>query len=123
MGETTARRLKQIMDMRGLKQVDVIKMCQPYCKLGAKFGKSDMSQYLSGKVEPSLHKLSILSQALNVQEAWLMGQDVPMERKSNPSPISDSELKFALFNAQDGITDEMLEEVKQFADYIMNKKS
>ena len=44
--------------------------------------KSDISQYVSGKVEPSQEKLVILSMALNVSESWLMGFDVPMERGS-----------------------------------------
>ena len=44
--------------------------------------KSDISQYCSGKVEPNQEKLFILGNALNVNEAWLMGFDVPMERVS-----------------------------------------
>lgn len=42
--------------------------------------KSTMSQYLSGQYEPSQIKLEILARALKVNEAWLMGYDVPMER-------------------------------------------
>lgn len=33
----------------------------------------------------------------------------------NRTPATDDEIKFALFNGTDGITDEMYEEVKQFA--------
>lgn len=42
--------------------------------------KSDLSQYCSGKTEPNQDKLYVLGAALNVNEAWLMGFDVPMER-------------------------------------------
>lgn len=81
---TTADRLKQIMDMRGLKQIDIINSAQPYCDAyKIKLGRNDISQYLSGKVEPRQNKLYILAKALNVSEAWLMGYDVSMERKDD----------------------------------------
>lgn len=41
-------------------------------------GRNHISQYVSGKVKPNQDKLSILALALNVNEAWLMGYDVPM---------------------------------------------
>ena len=47
--------------------------------------KSDISQYVSGKVEPSQDKLVILGMALNVSEAWLMGFDVPPQRYPTPN--------------------------------------
>lgn len=75
----TAERLKQIMEKRNLRQIDIIEKCRPFCKeLGVKMGRSDFSQYLSGKIQPKQTKLAILSRALNVSEAWLMGFDVPM---------------------------------------------
>lgn len=88
----TKTRLQQIMNLRGLKQVDIQRKCEPYCeKFGVKMNKSDLSQYVSGKVEPSQYKLMILGMALNVSEAWLMGFDVPMERQINniSSPLKD----------------------------------
>ena len=78
---TTAERLRYLMDVRGLRQVDIIRMAAPFCaKYGIKLNKNDMSQYLSGKVEPGQNKLFVLGRALNVSEAWLMGFDVPMEK-------------------------------------------
>lgn len=78
---TTAERLKEAMELKGLRQADLIKEAQPYCKkLNVKLGKSIMSQYLSGNVVPGQDKITILSLALNVSEAWLMGYDVPIER-------------------------------------------
>ena len=78
MQENTAMRLKQLMRERNLRQVDVLKLAEPYCKqFGLKLTKSDMSQFLSGKVVPGQWKLSLLGRALNVSEAWLMGYDVP----------------------------------------------
>lgn len=77
----TSDRLKQIMYERNLKQIDILNMANPFCeKYGIKLNKNDLSQYVSGKVEPGQHKLYILGLTLNVSEAWLMGFDVPMER-------------------------------------------
>ena len=79
--ENTAIRLKTIMNMRGLRQVDILNLTVPYCqKYNVKMNKSDISQYCSGKTEPNQEKLFILGNALSVNEAWLMGFDVPMER-------------------------------------------
>ena len=77
----TANRLKQIMDTQNLKQVDILNACKPFCKkYDVKMNRSDISQYVSGKVKPNQDKLFILCSALNVSEAWLMGFDVPMEQ-------------------------------------------
>ncbi len=82
----TAQRLKQIMDTHNLRQVDILRAAEPYCKqYGVKLTKSDLSQYVSGKVEPGQDKLTILGLALDVSEAWLMGYDVPMERNIAPT--------------------------------------
>lgn len=79
--ENTAIRLKKIMDERGIRQVDILNLAAPYCeKYNVKMNKSDLSQYCSGKTEPNQDKLFVLGAALNVNEAWLMGYDVPMER-------------------------------------------
>lgn len=79
--QTTSNRLKQIMSERNLRQVDILEMCKPYCKkYDIKLGRNDLSQYVTGKVEPGQKKLTVLGMALNVSEAWLMGFDVPMER-------------------------------------------
>ena len=79
--ETTSNRLRKIMSERNLRQVDILNLAVPYCeKYNVKLNKSDLSQYCSGKTEPNQDKLFILGEALNVNEAWLMGYDVPMAR-------------------------------------------
>lgn len=42
--------------------------------------KSTISHYMSGYAKPKSDKLYMLAKALDVNEAWLMGLDVPMER-------------------------------------------
>ena len=49
--------------------------------------KSAMSQYRSGSFKPKADRIYLLSKALNVSEAWLMGYDVPMEKVSNLVPL------------------------------------
>ena len=84
---TTANRLRQIMVARGLKQVDILKKCEPICKKNnIKMNRNDLSQYVNGKVEPGQFKLTVLAQALNVSEVWLMGYDVPMNPRSEANP-------------------------------------
>lgn len=83
---TTSQRLKQLMEAKGLRQVDILTAAEPFCKkYGVKLGKNDLSQYVSGKVEPGQDKLTILGLALGVSEAWLMGFDVSAERNITPT--------------------------------------
>lgn len=80
--QNTSVRLKQIMQERNLRQVDLLEMVKPYCeKYNVKINKSDISQYLSGKVKPGQEKLSMLGMALDINETWLMGYDVPKEKQ------------------------------------------
>ena len=87
---TTKERLKELMQKRGLKQIDIVNLAKPFCeKSGIKLGRNDISQYLSGKVEPGQHKLFVLAQALDVSLQWLMGYDTTSESDdSSPSRLS-----------------------------------
>ena len=96
----TSKRLQEIMKEKNYRQVDILNICEPYCKkFNIKLNKNDLSQYVNGKVEPGQEKLSILSLALDVSEVWLMGYDVPKARNSiisvNHKNISD-EILYAI---------------------------
>lgn len=79
---TTSERLKQLMKETGLRQIDILKKISPLCKkYNIKMGSNDLSQYVTGKVEPSQKKLSLLAEALDVSEVWLMGYDVEKNEK------------------------------------------
>lgn len=67
-------RIKLGLRIRGMKQAD---LCQV-----TKIPKSAISQYISGAFEPKQDRIYLISKALNVSEAWLMGYDVPMERET-----------------------------------------
>lgn len=78
----TSERLKVIMEERQIKQIDILHLVAPYCEQhGIKMNRSDISQYVSGKVEPSQDKLTVLSLALGVSEPWLMGYDLTRDGK------------------------------------------
>ena len=80
----TSQRLKQIMNERNLRQIDIVKLCEPYSeKYGIPITQPDISQYVNGKHSPEQPKLTILGMALNVSETWLMGLDVPKDRQSD----------------------------------------
>lgn len=71
MKDTFQRRFIEAMQTRGMRQVDVAE------KSG--LDKAQISQYKNGKYEPMQDALYKLAKALNVNVAWLMGHDVPME--------------------------------------------
>lgn len=120
MKVTTSDRLKSLMEERRLKQVDILNLSLPYCKkYNIKMNKSDISQYVSGKVEPSQEKLVILGMALNVSEAWLMGLDVSPTRKDNLKAAQgdiDILWKFSLLNERDKET------ILDMIDVMLSKK-
>ena len=65
-----AERLKKAMELRGMRQVELSE------KTG--IGKSSLSVYMSGDYKPKQSNLYKLAKALDVNPAWLMGEDVPM---------------------------------------------
>lgn len=104
--ETTAIRLRKLLSSKNMKQIDVLRRAQPFCeKYKIKLTKSDLSQYISGKVEPGQDKLTILGLALNVNEAWLMGYDVPMTKDST-SPQSLDSLDQELISSLERLTED-----------------
>lgn len=65
-------RLEQAMAHNNMKAVELSK------KTGVP--KGAISYYLAGKSTPKSDRVYILSKALNVSEAWLLGYNVPMAR-------------------------------------------
>ena len=65
-------RIKEALEKREITQTELADK--------AKIDKGQLSSYISGKYKPRQNNIDALSSALNVNEAWLMGFDVPMER-------------------------------------------
>lgn len=73
--ETFADRLRTAMSERSLKQADLIRLAS---ERGDKLGKSQVSQYASGKVEPRADTCALLADLLGVDASWLAtGEGVP----------------------------------------------
>lgn len=70
--DTFRNRLKEALDISNMKQIDLVK------KTG--LDKTLINKYLAGIMKAKQDKLTILADALNVNEVWLMGYDVPMEK-------------------------------------------
>jgi len=86
--KSIAERIAEGMAIRNMKQVDIIE------KAGV--NKGALSSYLSGKYEPKQTNIYLIAKALDVNEAWLMGYDVPMERNSMPQSSEDPLVKAIL---------------------------
>ncbi|OZG49334.1 aspartate aminotransferase [Pseudoscardovia radai] len=84
---TFAERLNEAMKMRDLKQIDIVRRAQDS---GVKMGKSHVSQYVGGKTIPRDANLSFLARTLDVDEAWLLGEDVPMSVADAHATASES---------------------------------
>lgn len=76
----SAKRLGELMQILNIRQTDLVE------KTG--IPKSAMSMYLNGKREPRQDKLTAIAEAYNINETWLMGYDVPMERNDNINSAS-----------------------------------
>ena len=99
-----ASRLREAMEKAQMKQVDLIRIAQAE---GRKLGKSQISQYLSGKSIPRPDTLSFLARTLFVSESWLSPgsqagtetsatQDAPAAREEGSVAVQDPPASEAL---------------------------
>lgn len=109
------KRLKQVIDESGL----------TYSQLESKTGisKSALQRYATGMTKKiPVDTIVAIAQVLNVSAAWIMGWSEEDSKSTVTfSPITDDDIKFALFGGDEEITDEMYEEVKSFAAYVKQK--
>lgn len=82
---TCAQRIREGLTIRNMTQADLCRVT------GIK--KSAMSQYVNGGLVPRQDRTFLIAKALDVSEAWLMGFDVPMEKKSPTSPEESGRIK------------------------------
>ena len=66
--QTFSDRLKAAMRSANMKQTDLIHAAEAF---GFKLGKSQVSQYASGKTIPRPDVMAALAQTLNVPTSWL----------------------------------------------------
>lgn len=92
-------------------------------KLSEELGisKSSVNMYERGEREPGIDLLEQIADFFNVDLDYLTGaSDSP--RKTLKEYNNEEELKFALFDGAEGITDEMFEEVKAFAKFVKQRE-
>lgn len=81
--ESFAQHLREGMDRRGLKQADLIRMAS---QRGARLGKSQVSQYVSGKTLPRRAVVQLLSDILEIEPSFLMGESAPSACTTSDPP-------------------------------------
>lgn len=100
--------LIEIRKSKGLSQQDVADYLgisrQAYCN------------YENDKREASYETLLQLSEYFDVSVDELLG-------RGSKTKVTDSDIRFALFDGADNITDEMYEEVKRFAEYVKQREN
>lgn len=124
MKETCSDRIKKALNIRGMKPIDLVE------KSGVK--KSALSQYMSGKIIPRQNSLHMLATALEVDEGWLMGYDVPMERRTNLTSTSRLEdpvlpegtsqmFRVDTRGLTPEIAKEFMEELEEYSKFLLSK--
>lgn len=112
--DTFANRLDKAISIRKVKQSE----------LSARTGidKSLISNYLSGKYKAKQNNVYLLAKALNVNEAWLLGYDVPMERTTSIDNIGSEVVQIPVYGRiSAGLPIEMQSD--GIVDYIYIEKS
>lgn len=115
----TSERLKEIIALRQVKQIDIIE--------STGITKGALSSYISGRYEPKQDKVYVLAKYFDVSEAWLMGYDVPMAKiPAAPSDPVDSQ-KAQLLRYYDLLNDEgrnrLIEQAQFFSSQDRYKKT
>lgn len=72
-----SERLKNALSERGMKQTELSE------RTG--ISKSSISEWLNGRYEAKADKIVLIAKALDVNESYLIGLDVPMENESKQS--------------------------------------
>ena len=83
LNDKFSQRLKLAMESQNVNQVELAEKTK---LKGKEISQSLINKYLKGKALARQQNLFVLASVLNVDEAWLMGLDVPMS-KSNESKI------------------------------------
>lgn len=79
--ETFQNRLATALRIRNMKPVELHEKTN--------ISESLISKYLSGNAVARQRKLSILSEALNINPVWLMGYDAPMENNASTDELGN----------------------------------
>lgn len=115
-------RLRLAMDLKDMRAIE----------LSEKTGipKSAISQYLSGYAKPKQDRIYLIAKALNINEVWLMGYDVPMERQTGgeneqKESLADTEYQEACAKATElfsQLSEEERKQVLAYGEFLLHKR-
>lgn len=86
-------RLKQALSIRNMKPIQLAEKLD--------INRAVVSQYLSGRYKPNHHRIYEIASVLHVDEAWLLGLDVPMESEKDDEVIDLYKNNISKFNTSD----------------------
>lgn len=72
--------------------------------------EATISRYLSGKMEPKIHYLHLIANALNVSPIWLMGYDIEKDKQSKLK----EEINFLMNNLNESQLEDVAKFIKTF---------
>lgn len=89
--DSFANRLATAMQINNINQIELSEKTKAYPKT---ISQSLINKYLKGKALARQDNIYILCKILNVDEAWLMGFDVPMERTPDELRINNNVFQY-----------------------------
>ena len=92
---TFAERLKEAMQLRNLKSSQIEKISEQLFnenKIKRPIKMPVITDYLTGRYEVAQSNIYALALILNVNEVWLMGEDVPIDRSFGRTKVAEINL-------------------------------
>ena len=80
---STPDRIRLALVKANMKQIDLSRLTG--------IDRSAISNYLAGRYEPKADAINKMAKVLNVNEMWLWGYDVSMERENSPDKLALTE--------------------------------
>ena len=111
--ESCASRIRQALAEKGMTQKEL------HCVTG--LGESAISHWVAGRYEPRQDAIYLISKALDVSEAWLMGYDVPKTRAEKIKTAVTPEEK-NLLDLYSKLPADKQTEILNMIDYWLHKK-
>lgn len=126
--KTLAQRLAEGLEIRNMKQIELSE------KTGISRGA--ISSYLTGRWEPKQNNIYLIAKALNVNEAWLMGYDVPYQKSTSSQEGYYTDPETAayaeelrtnpnlriMFSAAKDITKEQMQKTVEYIEFLKSKE-